>query len=93
MLVCVRDIWCPRHLQAMCLRLILVVVPFLSSLSITRVGPAHANITAYAYTAALLGNSAAERSALGQTRELLCAKDLQDGRPDFQTVSYMVVAR
>jgi hypothetical protein len=87
----VRDIWCPRHLFALRLCLVLIVVPFLARLPIARVGLAHADITAYAYTAALLGNSAAERGAFGKTGELLRAEDLQDGRLDLQTMSDVVV--
>jgi hypothetical protein len=87
----VRDIWCPRHLFALRLCLVLIVVPFLARLPIARVGLTHADITAYAYTAALLGNSAAERGAFGKTRELLRAEDLQDGRLDLQTMSDVVV--
>jgi hypothetical protein len=71
--------------------LVLIVVPFLARLPIARVGLAHADITAYAYTAALLGNSAAERGAFGKTGELLRAEDLQDGRLDLQTMSDVVV--
>jgi hypothetical protein len=87
----VRGIWCPRHLRAMFRSFGLVPVPFLATFSIARVGLAHADITAYAYTAALLGNSATERSAFGKTGELLRAEDLQDGRLDFQAMGDVVV--
>lgn len=85
------DIRCPRHLGAVFGRLVLVLVPFLASLCVA-LGPAGANITAYTHTATLLGDSATERSAFGQTGELLRAVDLQDGRLDFQTVGDVVVA-
>jgi len=92
-LVSVGDFWCARHLRTVFRRLVLPIVPFLASLCIARVGPAHANVTAYADTAALLGDGATECSAFGKTRELLRAEDLQDGRLDFETMSDVVVAR
>jgi hypothetical protein len=55
-------------------------------------GLAHADITADAYTATLLGDSATECSTFGQTREFLRAVDLQDGRLDLKTVGDVVVA-
>jgi len=53
---------------------------------------AHAHITADADTAALLGNHAAEGSALGETRELLGREDGEGRRLDFGTVGDEVVA-
>ena len=52
-----------------------IVVPFLASLCIPR-APAHPYIAANANTATLLGNSATQGGAFGQTRELLRAEDL-----------------
>jgi len=52
-----------------------VIVPILASLRIPW-APAHPNIAANTDTAALLGDSATQGSAFGQTRELLRAEDL-----------------
>lgn len=69
-----------------------VVVPFLASLALSWV-PAHPHIAAYADTATLLGDSAAQRSAFGQTRELLRTEHLQDFGFDLKAVGDVGLAR
>ena len=67
-----------------CCRLF-IVIPFLSSLCVSR-APTHPNIAADTDTAALLSDSATQGSAFGQTRELLRAVDLQGLRLHLETV-------
>lgn len=72
---------------------VFVVIPVLASLCVTRIiGPAHPDIATNAYTTALLGDSTAQRSAFGQTRELLRAEDLQDFRFHLEAMSDMSLA-
>lgn len=78
------------HLSTLFSGQVFVVLPVLATLC--GIGSAHPDVATNAYTTALLGDSATQRSAFGQTRELLRAEHLQNFRFHLEAMSDMSLA-
>jgi hypothetical protein len=81
-----------RRIRTLVSRRVFVTVPILAFLR-AMIPAMHPHIATNPYTATLLGDNTTERSAFGQTGELLCTEHLQDLRLDLESVGDVSLAR